>query len=467
MFAVESATYNSAAMAEATRSGIQDASMQTRLASQAAFQDAVPLMPFSVRNDADRDLARSIRQSAWLTRAEEFRDDLAPGTILSAGEPHNNGLVRMITGGQYMELMTGMNDFVLDLPTQVAVLRLLQQHLDIPNQPEQSAANAVEASRHNMHTRIAQSMRCHAQDLQLPLLGVEVMSLLKSDGCYSHASILYIVATLIHVLKRHPQDARLHVDCFRITQSITAHSTTPWIMVDGQNMFTVIVQSLQLHPGDHMLALVCTQLLHRFVTFIRTQRDKEQMLICGIAGVEDVLCTALTSHLLEAKVAMHGLAACRCLHKLFSMRMRQLHRLIDLAANALSIHASTGYVTPYAVGVLFCTLKPASFTRRTPAARFKCLGALMFPILLGAMRALRGHSHMTFVSKKIVCTEVFQILYISCVNNHENVAAAISCGIVEFLMQAFQGLVLTERIDMQWHLHRSRLEQSLLSAQMP
>ena len=289
MITIESKTYTFAAMAGSarTRNNILDALMQAhalmqaQLASQAAFQGAMPLMP----DNADREHACALEQSAWLRRAEEFRDDLAPSTILSAGEPHNISLIRMITNGQYVELMRGMHEFVLDLPTQVAILRLLHQHLDIPNQPERSAANAVEASCHNMHYRIALSMRFHAQDLQLQLLGIEVMSHLKSNSSYNHTEVLYIVAALLPVLHRHPQqsswtanwhefiDARVHVNCFRITVCVTAQATTPWIMVDGHNIFTVIIQSLQLHPRDHMLTLVCTQLLQQFVLFIRTQDD--------------------------------------------------------------------------------------------------------------------------------------------------------------------------------------------------
>jgi len=239
-------------------------------------------------------------------------------------------------------------------------------------------------------------------------------------------------------------------------------------MVDGHNIFTLIMQSLQLHPGDHLLNLVCTQLLQKFVLFIRTRDDKQQMLVCGISGLEDVLCTALSLHLLDANVAMYGLAACGGRHKLFSVHMRQVRRLVDLAANALTMHASTGYVTPYAIAMIWCMLKPDSFTlRRPPAPQFVIIGTRIFPILLEAMRALQGQSNTLFVAKKIACNDVFQILYIACVNNHENVAAAISCGIVEFLVQAFQGLVHTGRIDTQCQGNCNKVQQTLFPVQMP
>jgi len=450
-----------------TRFGIQNALMQTHPASQAAFQGAMPSIPVAMRDMADRELAQSLLSSTWLIPAEEFRDDLAPGTILPAGVPHNNGLVRMITNGQYEELLRGMDVFVSDLFTQIAILRLLLQHFDIPNHPQQSAANVVEASRHHMHRTIAKSMRFHGQEPQLQLLGVEVMSHLKSDAHNSDATILYVVGCLIPVLHRNAADARVHVNCFRIVQCVATRCTA-WIMVDGHNIFTLIMQSLQLHPGDHLLALVCTQLLQKFVLFIRTRDDKQQMLVCGIAGLEDVLCTALSLHLLDANVAMYGLAACTGLHKLFSVHMRQVRRLVDLAANALTMHASTGYVTPYAVAMIWCMLKPDSFTqRRPPAPQFVIIGTRIFPILLEAMRALQGQSNTLFVAKKTACNDVFQILYIACVNNHENVAAAISCGIFEFLVQAFQGLVHTGRIDAQWQGNCNKLQQTLLPAQMP
>jgi len=89
MIAIERKTYTFAAMAGSarTRNDILDALMQAQLASQAAFQGAMPLMP----DNADREHACALEQSAWLRRAEEFCDDLAPSTILSAGEPHNIG----------------------------------------------------------------------------------------------------------------------------------------------------------------------------------------------------------------------------------------------------------------------------------------------------------------------------------------------------------------------------------------
>jgi len=52
------------------------------------------------------------------------------------------------------------------------------------------------------------------------------------------------------------------------------------------------------------------------------------------------------------------------------------------------------------------------------------------------------------------------------VNSPENVTAAISCGIVDFLVQTFQGLSHTERIDTLWQCNRNQLEQVLFSAQM-
>ena len=340
----------------------------------------------------------------------------------------------MIRAGQYQELLTGMNVFVADLPTQVAILRLLLQHLEIPNQPEQSVANVVEASCHDMHSMITKSMRFHDQDPHLQLLGVEVMLHLKCDGQNLDAKVLYVIGCLIPVLHRHPADARVHVNCFRIAQCI-ATRCMPWIMVDGHNIFTVIMKSLQLHPGDHTLALVCTQLLPKFMLFIRTPDDKQQMLVCGIAELEDVLCDTLTLHLSDAKVAMYGLAVCRGLYRVFSVRMRQVRHLVDLAANALTIHASTGCVTPYAIAVIWCMLKPDSFTRRrVPVPQFVILGTQIFLILLEAMRALQGHLNMTFVATKTVCNDVLQILYITCMNKHENVAAAINCGIFNFLV---------------------------------
>jgi len=191
------------------------------------------------------------------------------------------------------------------------------------------------------------------------------------------------------------------------------------------------------------------------------------MRICGITGLEDVLCTTLTLHLFDAKVAMYGLAACHALQKLFSVRMCQLRRLMELAANALNMHASTGYVTPHAVAMIYYIIKPLGFTRRAAPSPFACLHAQIFLILFGAMRVLQGYPHITFVAKKTVCTQVFEILYLACVNNHENAAAIIRCGIVEFLVQAFQGLVRIHRMTSQWDHHREKLEQTLLSAQIP
>jgi len=95
------------------------------------------------------------------------------------------------------------------------------------------------------------------------------------------------------------------------------------------------------------------------------------------------------------------------------------------------------------------------------------LGTRIFPIFLLAMRALQGHPNMSFVAKKTICNDVLKILHITCVNSPENVTAAISCGIVDFLVQAFQGLSHTERIDTVWQCNRNQLEEVLFSAQMP
>jgi len=476
MCAVESATYNLAAMADwtTTRSGIQGALMQTQPASQAGFQDAMPPMTGNAQRE---ELDRSLRRAARSIQAEEFRDDLAPGTILPPGEPHNNGLVRMITDGQYVELIQGMRDFVLDLQTQVSILQLLQRHFDIPNQPEQSAANVAEASGHNLHSSIAQAMRFHVGDMQLQLLGIEVMSHLRSDRPFTHTSVLYIVGALIPVLHSPPPqssrtadwhaftDVNVHVNCFRIIECVTMHGTTPWIAVDGHNIFTVITQSLQRHPREHMLALVCTQLLQRFVPFIRTQDDQAQMLICGTAGQEDVLCVALTLYLFDASVAMYWLAACHGLQRLSFVRMCQLPRLMDLAVNALNMHAAVGYVTPHAVAMICLIVKPIGIGRRAAPLTFACLGAPTFPILFGAMRVLQQHPHIVFAAKKTVCTQVYQILCWACENNRENADAVVRCGIAVFLAQAFQGQVRIERANSQWECYRDKLQRILFTVQ--
>jgi len=430
----------------------------------------------------EREIESSMHSSGWRLAStdalavcgKEFCDGVPRGCILLPGEIHNMGLFQMIQRGSYQELKEGMQTFLLDDKTQDAILQFMRNATELTeyvSDRSKQISNANVATQHRMHVMIAQSVRYHPNNAYIMQNGLAVLSCL-GPAAMPHDQVLYIVATLIPLMHENAADPKLQLQCLQTINILTNNEApTPWIMIGDKNMLNIVMQSMDAHADNTMLAVTGMTVLARFMDFVSVTRDRLEMDPSQVDRLESFLCTVIALYSEHEQVIGFCTGALECLYIKFRSNAWQHERVLHLTLKIMTTFPGVFSITKNSVGLILAMLPAFEGPLPDKFARSSVDAAQVLPTIVRSMMLMREGNDLHQQQQCEMCTVVFRIITRICRNSPENKGVVNSMTLVQDLVNRFAGdnsLLLQphpeDSIGVGFHKHLAILKTVLASA---
>ena len=214
----------------------------------------------------------------------------------------------MVINMRYLELATGMQEYLSIKSVQETIMLVLQAFICDPDDVTTAQIHANEATLRGMHRMVAQSMRFNSANAQIQTTGLHILQNLTHCTQCSAGAAQYVVATMVPLLLNKTDDFAMQLGCPKIINDVTFAQNT-WCVSGPQNMLILVLHSLQTAPHHLEFARISTELMERFSQNIKYETKPWAMNAFELHTLEDLLLHIMKTHYMDAKIQEQSMKA--------------------------------------------------------------------------------------------------------------------------------------------------------------
>jgi hypothetical protein len=358
--------------------------------------------------------------------------------LLAPGAPTNAGLERMIRSNQMAQLVTGMDEFLMDENTQQLCIQQLQAMLQPPYATKMVVPNphpflliSWARGTPGLFRSIVGSIRTYPTNMVIQMGGMTMLSAIMPwfTGPYdvplvSRRLTDYTIATLIASVNANMHSPALAAICLTtLCTLVEMHTDTnavadpPFLMSGEYNIAGFVVTLMHLNEGVDMSVRSATTLLVTLLHNAEIPQNQDSMRKFNVCLAEDhiISCMALVPHTSLTQVMC--LNALTILYDKFRLRVRRPTDVMACAHQALQLFGCYADVRDVACKLMNMII--TVFWSQTAPARVLTAGQIR-PTVTNIMSLVACSLRVQDVNtiSKCTCTTIFNMLSMLLENQH-------------------------------------------------